>query len=466
MSIESRYGKVTVDVLDSLKRMLGTENVAVGEDMKSYARDEAPNAVAMMPDVVVKPTNTAHVAAVMKLANDRMIPVTPRGAGTGLAGGAVPIYGGIVLSLEKMNRILEVDEDNFTVTAEPGVVLKDLYQAVESYGLYYPTYPGELSATVGGNVATNAGGMRAVKYGVTRNFLLGLEAVLPSGEVIETGGSYIKCSTAYDLTQLIAGSEGTLAVVTRVLLKLLPAPGERYVVLAPFSGLDDAIGAVPRILKHGILPMGIEFIERDVVHLVEQFRGKETPIHNYEASLMIIIEADSETEANRIAGEIGEICLAQGAVDVFVAAGERALDLLAFREKAWPAIAQSGRADMADTVVPRSRIAEFVRKSRQVSRELGITTFIVGHAGDGNVHISPVVPEGNDARARMDDFFRRLFEVGASMGGTISGEHGIGYIKKPYLNIAVRPSSLDLMKRIKRSFDPNNIMNPGKIFDA
>ncbi len=466
MSTESRYGKVTADVVDSLKSMLGAENVVVGEDAKGYGRDEAPNAVAMMPDAVVKPTSTTLVSAIMALANDKKIPVTPRGAGTGLAGGAVPIYGGIVLSLEKMNRILEVDDDNFTVTVEPGVVLKDLYQAVEGHGLYYPTYPGELNATVGGNVATNAGGMRAVKYGVTRNFLLGLQAVLPSGEVIETGGGYIKCSTAYDLTQLIAGSEGTLAVVTRILLKLLTAPGERYVVLAPFSGLDDAIGAVPRILKHGILPMGIEFIERDVVHLVEQFRGRETPIHNYEASLMIIIEADGETEANRIAGEIGEVCLAQGAVDVFVAAGERALDLLAFREKAWPAIAQSGRADMADAVVPRSRIAEFVKRARQIGRELDITTFMVGHAGDGNVHIAPVVPQGEDASRRMAEFFRRVFEVGASMGGTISGEHGIGYIKKPYLNIAVRTSSLDLMKRIKRSFDPNNIMNPGKIFDV
>lgn len=466
MSDESLYGRVTAEVVDSLRSMLGTENVSVGEDTKNYSRDEAPNAMASMPDVVVKPTNTGLVAEVMALANEMLIPVTPRGAGTGLAGGAVPIYGGIVLSLEKMNRILEVDENNFTVNVEPGVVLRDLYQAVESHGLYYPTYPGELSATIGGNVATNAGGMRAVKYGVTRNFLLGLQAVLPSGEVIETGGGYIKCSTAYDLTQLIAGSEGTLAVVTRVLLRLLTAPGERYVVLAPFSGLDDAIGAVPRILKQGILPMGIEFIERDVVHLVEQFRGKETPIHNFEASLMIIIEADSEAEANRIATQVGEVCLAQGAVDVFVAQGERAADLLAFREKAWPAIAQSGRADMADAVVPRSRIAEFVKKSRQISRELGITTFMMGHAGDGNVHISPVVPEGEDASARMADFFHRVFEVGASMGGTISGEHGIGYIKKPYLNIAVRPSSLDLMKRIKRSFDPNNIMNPGKIFDA
>ncbi len=462
---EPRYGRVTSDVVHSLRSLLGEENVVLGEDLKNYARDEAPNAVGTLPDLVVKPMSTAQVADILKLANGRVIPVTPRGAGTGLAGGAVPIHGGIVLSLERMNRIIDIDEENFTVSVEPGVVLKDLYQAVESHGLYYPTYPGELTATIGGNVATNAGGMRAVKYGVTRNFLLGLEAVLPSGEVIETGGGYIKSSTGYDLTQLIAGSEGTLAIITRVLLKLLITPGQRYVVLVPFAGLDDAISAVPRILKRGILPMGIEFIEKDVVHLVEAFRSKETPIHNYEASLMIIIEAEGEDEANKLAGDIGEVCLAHGAIDVFIAAGERAADMLAFREKAWPAIVQSGRADMADAVVPRRRITEFVKKAREASRALGITTFIVGHAGDGNVHIAPMVPEGDDSASRMDEFFRRVFELGASMGGTISGEHGIGYRKKPYLSIAVAPSAMDLMKRIKRSFDPNNILNPGKIFD-
>jgi glycolate oxidase len=465
MSKMARYGRVTADVIETLTGILGTENVLVGEDRKNYSRDEAPNTLGIMPEVVVRPPSVATVVSVLRLANDLNIPVTPRGAGTGLAGGAVPIYGGIVLSLEKMNRIFEIDEQNFTVAAEPGVVLKDLCQEVEAHGLYYPTYPGEMTATIGGNVATNAGGMRAVKYGVTRNFLLGLEAVLPSGEIIETGGGYIKSSTGYDLTQLIAGSEGTLAIITRVLLRLLPPPGQRYVVLVPFAGLDDAINAVPHILRHGILPMGIEFLEKDVVRLTEQFRGKETPIHDYEASLMIIVEAEDDDQANKIANDIGEICLAQGAIDVFVASGERATDLLTFREKAWPAIVQYSRADMADVVVPRKHVAEFVKRARQTSKDLGITTFMVGHAGDGNVHIVPVVPDGDDAPARMTEFFQKIFALGASMGGTISGEHGIGYTKKPYLGIAVAPATLELMKRIKQSFDPNNIMNPGKIFD-
>ena len=465
MSTADRYGRVTADVLDSLIALVGSENVLVGDNRKNYAKDEAPNTASFMPDVVVRPSSAASVSGVLRLASDRKIPVTPRGAGTGLSGGAVPIHGGIVLSMEMMNRILEIDADNFTATVEPGVVLSTLHEAVEKHGLYYPPYPGEVTATIGGNVATNAGGMRAVKYGVTRNFLLGLEAVLPNGEVIETGGRFIKSSTAYDLTQLIAGSEGTLAVITRVVLKLIPPPGKRYVVLAPFGSLEDATNTVPHILRQSILPMGIEFIEKDVVQLIERFRGKETPIHNFEASLMIIIEAEGDDGASTVSNEIGSICLAHGAIDVFVAAGERAADLLAFREKAWPAIVHGGRADMADVVVPRARVAEFVQRARQASRELGITTFMVGHAGDGNVHLCPIVPEEPDAEIRMSAFFTRVFELGVSMGGTISGEHGIGYTKKPYIGIAVPGPKLELLRRIKRAFDPNNIMNPGKIFD-
>jgi len=466
MSVRPGYGSVNALVLDALRSIVGESGVLTGESRQDYARDEAPQAAAFMPEAVVRPGDSSQVSRVLRLANEYRIPVTPRGAGTGLCGAAVPILGGIVLSLERMNRIVEIDENNFTATVEPGVILKDLCQAVESKGLYYPVYPGEMTATLGGNVATNAGGMRAVKYGVTRNFVLGLEAVLPSGEVIETGGQYIKSSSAYDLTQLITGSEGTLAVVTRIILRLMPPPGQRSVVLAPFHSLEEAIEVVPQILKQRVLPMGIEFLEKDGVQLTEKFVGKETPIHQYEASLMIIVEAENQSEAARICSDVGELCLGRGAIDAFIANGERASELLAFREKAWPSISQGGRADMADVVVPRKHIAEFVRKAREASRDAGVSVFLLGHAGDGNVHISPILPDSPDGAARMADFFHRVYELGISMGGAVSGEHGIGYLKKPYLETVLAPAKLDLMRRIKVAFDPNSIMNPGKIFDA
>ncbi len=465
MSEYDTFNKITDDVIDSLKLIVGDVNVLTGQAREGYAKDETPNFTGIIPDVVVRPENTASVTRILTLANERKLPVTPRGAGTGLSAGAVAISGGIVMSMERMNRIIEIDVANFTATVEPGVILSSLCQEAEKHGLYYPVYPGEMSSTLGGNVATNAGGMRAVKYGVTRNFLLGLEVVLPTGEIVVTGGKFIKCSTGYDLSQLIAGSEGTLGVITKIILRLMTPPGRRDVILVPFDNLDDAINAVPHILKEGILPIGIEFLEKDVVQLTEKFRGSETPLHNYEASLMIILETGSEKESSDLSTRVGEICLEHNAIDVFVAIGERATDLMSFREKAWPAIVHSGNADIADVVVPRSKIAEFVKSAREISKKLGITTYIVGHAGDGNVHIAPMVPEGTDAQERIKQFFQQVFELGVSMGGTISGEHGIGSDKKQFIGIAMNREKLELMKRIKKAFDPNGIMNPGKIFD-
>jgi glycolate oxidase len=465
MPQQNTFNRVTDDIILALRLIVGENNVLTGQAREGYAKDETPNFTPVLPDVVVRPENSTSVAQVLKLANEKRIPVTPRGAGTGLSAGAVAVSGGIVMSMERMNHIIEIDVANFTATIEPGVILSSLCQEVEKHGLYYPIYPGEMSATLGGNVATNAGGMRAVKYGVTRNFLLGLEVVLPTGDIIETGGKYIKCSTGYDLSQLIAGSEGTLGIITKIILRLMTPPGRRDVVLVPFDNLEDAINAVPHILKEGILPIGIEFLEKDVVRLTEVFRGSETPLHNYEASLMIILETGTDKESSDLSTRVGEICLEHNAIDVFVASGERATDLMSFREKAWPAIVHSGNADIADVVVPRSKIAEFVKSAREISRKLGITTYAVGHAGDGNVHLAPMVPEGTDAQERITQFFRQVFELGVSMGGTISGEHGIGSDKKQFIDIAVSKEKLGLLKRIKKAFDPNGIMNPGKIFD-
>jgi len=466
MEAQSHYGKVTDDVVTLLTEIVGDRNVLTGDERYNYSRDEMLRSKPVFPEIVVKPEDTGSVARIVKLATEKHIAVTPRGGGTGLSGGAVPIYGGIVLSLEKMSRILEIDRDNFVATVEPGVTLSDFYQAVEECGLYYPLYPGEASATLGGNVATNAGGMRAVKYGVTRHSVLGLEAVLPGGEVIKTGGKFVKCSTGYDLTQLLIGSEGTLAVITKIILRLITPPGRREILFIPFHSLHDAIRSVPDILKEGILPVGIEFMERDIINMVEQYTGKEIPLHNYEAFLMIIVEADSEDEIYRIADHIGKLCLNNGAVDVFIPGSARARrNLLEAREKFYSVIGHFGSLDIADVVVPRSKIAEFVEKAKGIASEYGIPLVAYGHAGDGNVHLHPMGQEAEGGGGKVKELLTEIYKVGISLGGTISGEHGLGFAKKGYLPMAVDKNKLELMKRIKRAFDPTNIMNPGKVLD-
>ena len=466
MKVQSRYGKVTDDLIALLAEIVGDKNILTGEERENYSRDETPKLKPVLPEVVVKPGDATSVTRILKLANEKKIPVTPRGGGTGLSGGAVPIYGGIVLSSERMNRILEIDEDNFSATVEPGVTLADLYQAVEEHGLYYPLYPGEKCATIGGNVATNAGGLRAAKYGVTRHFVLGLEAVLPTGDTIPTGGKFVKCSSGYDLTQLIIGSEGTLAVMTKVILKLIAPPGMREILFIPFHGLHDAIRSVPDILKERILPVGIEFMERDIINMVEQYTGREIPLHGYDAFLMIIVEVDNEDEFCRISDRIGGICLKHGAVDVFVPGSERAKrNLLEAREKFYSVIGHFGMLDIADVVVPRSQIAEFVERAKGIAGEYGIPLVAYGHAGDGNVHLHPIGQEADKCEETVKELLRKIYEVGISLGGAISGEHGLGFAKKAYLYMAADKNKMDLMKRIKRAFDPNNIMNPGKVLD-
>jgi glycolate oxidase len=461
------HGTVTENIIGRLAEIVGQNNVITGEDTEAYARDEAPQATSAPPDAVVRPQTTEQVSAVVKLADEARIPVVPRGSGTGLAGGAVAFQGGIVLSLERMKRVLEVDADNFTATVEPGITLADLYEAVEERGLYYPLFPGEKSASIGGNVATNAGGMRAVKYGVTRHFVLGLEAVLPSGEIIETGGKYVKSSTAYDLTQLIIGSEGTLAVVTRITLRLSPPPGKTEILLIPFRNLRDAIRSVPDILAQGILPVGIEFMERNIIEMVERFSGKEIPLHQHEAFLMIIVEGADDDEIFRMSNRIGEICMGRDAVDVYIPGSERAKrNLIEAREKFYPAMVHFGILDIADVVVPRDMIAAFVERSSRAAEEAGISLIACGHAGDGNVHLC-LMGGGTAASAeKAEALLRQIYEIGVSFGGTISGEHGLGFTKKGYLPIAADSAKMALMRRIKAAFDPNNIMNPGKLIDA
>jgi len=467
--METKYGEITPEIIKQITSIVGKENILTQkEQMEDYSRDEMPLVKPHAPQVVAKPTSTRAVAELLRFANKKKIPVTPRGGGTGLSGGCIPIYGGIVLSLEQMNRIIEIDEDNFVADVEAGVTLTDLYSKLEQYGLYYPVYPGELTATIGGTIGTNAGGMNAVKYGVTRHNILELEVVLPNGDIIQTGGKFVKCSTGYDLTQLIAGSEGTLAVITKVILKLTTKPTKREVLFAPFMDLQNAIDAVPEILRLKMTPIGIEFMEKGIIEITEKYIDREIPYHQYEAFLMIIMEGESEDEIYDYFAEVEKICKKHGAVEAMVPGSERAKRrLLEAREKFYHAIHRFAPMEILDVVVPRSEIAKFIKRVKEISEEYQITSIVYGHAGDGNVHIHPICVnmDREEWGRRLPHLMKDIYSAGVSFGGTISGEHGIGFDKKAYLNIAMDNALLNITKSIKKAFDPNNILNPGKIFD-
>lgn len=467
MTKDSGYGGISDNSMARLTAIVGEGNVLSGEDRENYARDEAPRAQRFLPDLVVRPGDAAQVSEVLKLANLERIPIIVRGGGTGLSGGAVAVNGGIVLSVERMNRIIEIDRENFVVTVEPAVTLADLFQAVEEQGLYYPIFPGEKMAAIGGNVATNAGGMKAVKYGVTRHFVLGLQAVLATGEIIETGGKYVKSSTGYDLTQMLVGSEGTLAVITRILLRLTSLPGKSELLFIPFNSLHDAISAVPDILSSGIVPVGIEFMQRDILELAARFTGNEIPHSDHDSFLVVFVEATDDEQFQGMSRQIGDVCLARGAVEIYIPGSERAKrNLIEARQKFYPAMQQAGVLEIADVVVPRSRIATFVERTRELGVEHNVPLIALGHAGDGNVHLCLMDDGTAGAGDRATNLMPDIYRVGAELGGTISGEHGIGVTKKRFLPIAVDENALNLMKRVKLAFDPNNILNPGKIIDA
>jgi len=455
------------EVIESLRVMVRKGNVLAGDEIsEEYGCDEALTGKPCLPEVVVKPGSVEEVAKILRLANEKKVPVTPRGGGTGLCGGCVAVSGGILLSLERMNRILEIDEENCVAVVEGGVTLADLYKAVEAHGLYYPIYPGEESATVGGNVATNAGGMRAVKYGVTRHYVLGLEAVLPTGEIIETGGKYVKVSTGYDLTQLIVGSEGTLAVVTKVILKLLPRPKATTTLFVPFRNLSDGIRAVPVIFKSGVIPETIEFLEKLAFMAMEDYTGIKVPINESvrdeaQAFLLIVMEGKSSEEAFKDAEFISDICMKHGAIDVFVPPTERAgRELLELREKALYAARDAGATDIVDVVVPRCEIPNFVEQIHEISAKYATIITGAGHAGDGNIHLAILEQDAD----KLSTILKEIFRVGKTLGGTISAEHGIGSEKRLFLLEMEDKAKVELMRRIKKAFDPNNILNPGKIF--
>lgn len=453
-------------VLGALADIVGAAHLRTAAgDLAAYARDATP-LFHRRPDAVVFPASAAEVAAVLRLATEQQIPVVPRGAGSNLAAATVPTRGGIVLVLTRMNRILEISPDELLARVEPGVTNAALADAAAAQGLLFAPDPGSRTvATVGGNVATCAGGLRGLKYGVTRNYVLGLEAVLPTGEIIRTGGRLWKDVAGYDLTRLLTGSEGTLAVITEVTVALLPAPATSNTGVAYFPSLADAGRAVARVLRGGLVPATLEFLDRRCIGAVEEYAQLGL---RADAGALLLFGDDgpAATVADSLA-RIGEACLAEGALEVTTAREvAEAEALLAARRCALPALSRLGSLTiLEDATVPRPRIAEMVDRIDGIAEKYGVTIATFGHAGDGNLHPTCVLPSADDAEAvrAAEQALADVFAAAIELGGTITGEHGVGAAKLPYLPALLGEDQMALLRRIKAAFDPAGILNPGKL---
>ncbi|MDD2717243.1 MAG: FAD-linked oxidase C-terminal domain-containing protein [Candidatus Wallbacteria bacterium] len=461
------YHKLTQIDLEFLVSLCGSDRVHTGDAIsEDYHRDELTG-LRSAPEALVEVRCTEEISRIMKYAYEHCIPFTPRGQGTGLVGGAVALHGGIMLILTGMNQILELDQENLTLTVESGVMLMEISKYAEDHDLLYPPDPGEKSATIGGNISTNAGGMRAVKYGVTRDYVRGLQIVLPNGSVLELGGKIVKNSSGYSLKDLIIGSEGTLAIVTRAILKLVPLPRKKMSLLIPFPTLEQAIETVPRIINAKIIPTAIEYMVRDVILAAEDFLGKNFPDKSADAYLLLTFDGNSREEIEKSFERAAAICLESGALDVLIS------DTLEREESIWSARgafleaikASTSAIDECDVVVPRNRVADFVKYANSLQPELGIRIKSFGHAGDGNLHIY-ALRDGlseNEWKLKLGQVFDRLYGKSRELGGLVSGEHGIGFAKLPYQELSIGKQGMELQNRIKVAFDPKNILNPGKV---
>ena len=443
------------------ERVLFKENI--NED---YSHDEL-GGIKQMPDIVVQAINSEEISKVMKYAYEKRIPVTPRGSGTGLVGAAVPLEGGIVIDLSRMNKMLELDEENLTLTLEPGVLLMEISKYVEEFDLFYPPDPGEKSATIGGNISTNAGGMRAVKYGVTRDYVRGLEVVLPNGDIVNLGGKVVKNSSGYSLKDLMVGSEGTLGIVTKAILRLLPLPKKALSLLIPFESLERAIETVPKIIKSKSIPTAIEFMQREAIVAAEEFLGKSFPDKSSDAYLLLTFDGNSTEEIEKDYANVANICLESGALDVLISdTEERQESIWSARGCFLEAIkALTTEMDEVDVVVPRNKIGEFVTFTHELERTANIRIKSFGHAGDGNLHVYILRDELNEKEwhTKLREIMQVMYDKAKELKGQVSGEHGIGFAKKGYLKQSLPDQCMNIMQGIKLAFDPKNILNPGKV---
>lgn len=454
------------NIKERLEAIVGSENVELSNaSLLAYSYDSTPQFQAM-PDAAVAPRNTEEVAAIVKLCNEHKIPIVPRGSGTNLCAGTTPIEGGIVLLFRHMNEILEIDEENLTMTVQSGVYTQDVFKAAEEVGLFYPPDPGSMHISqIGGNISENSGGLRGLKYGVTRDYVLGLEIVLPNGEVIWTGGKLAKDVAGYDLTRLYVGAEGTLGVITSAILKLIPQPETKKTMLALYHDLEAAAETVSAIIANRIIPATLEFLDQETVKVVEDFAQIGLPT---DAKAVLLIEQDGPVEVvERDMEKISQLCRENQAFDVSIAKSvEEAEALTAARRSALSALSRlKPTTILEDATVPRSEIANMVKAINEIAEKYDIMICTFGHAGDGNLHPTCMTDARNKEEiARIEEALEEIFQKAVELGGTITGEHGVGAMKLPYLHLKAGEAGIEAMRSIKKALDPNYIMNPGKIF--
>ena len=464
------FNKIDSAVYRRLTEISGPKAVFNSEEMlDKYSKDETIG-LSHTPEAVVLPATLKEIKEIFRLANIENIPVTPRGLGTGLSGGAVPLYGGIVLSLERMNRLVEIDRENLMVVTEPGIITGELQQTVEAEGFFYPPDPASLeSCSIGGNVAEGAGGSRAVRYGTTKDYVQGLEMVLPSGEVIHTGGKVVKDVTGYNLTQLLVGSEGTLAVVTRIILRLIPLPKLRMDLLVPFNSIEKTTRTVSEIIEAKIVPTAIEFMENNCFELAENHIKRKLAFRDAAAHLLVTLDGNHQEALEDSRNRVGEICERNGAYDIYVADTRPDIERMWEGRKCLFEAANlvGGMYKSLDVVVPRSRIPTLVQKIHGISELHRIQAMSFGHAGDGNIHV--LLFKGELSDDVWDSHIvlaeRELYNETVNLGGRITAEHGIGLLRKQYLSMNLGTNQIEILRKLKKAFDPKSILNPGKIFD-
>src|SRR3990170_2773646 len=453
------------NVIKELTNIVGKDNIQTSkEDLICYSYDATNQK--FLPDAVVFPKNVSEISLILKMANSEGFPVVPRGAGSGFSGGSLPVEGVVIVSLERMNKILKIDADNLIAIVEPGAVTGELQWEVEDLGLFYPPDPSSLKfCTIGGNVAEWAGGPRAVKYGVTKDYVLGLEVVLPTGEVINTGTQTIKGVVGYDLTKLMVGSEGTLGIVTKIILKLLPLPEATKTMLAAFPNMRDAAKTVSKIISSKIIPSTLEFMDKNSISCVEGY-SKTGLSTDMEALLLIEVDGDSGL-IEKQAETIKKVCLDYGAKEVRIAKDKReAKELWQIRRAISPSLAKLKPNKInEDIVVPRSKIPDAIIGIREIAKKHNLINANFGHAGDGNIHVNIMIDKSDkDEFEKAEKAVKEIFELVLDFGGTISGEHGIGISKMPYIGMELSQPAIEVMKKIKQVLDPKGILNPGKIF--